>query len=140
MSNNLPESTTHKTLVGAIVKWVHKYYNEEMILYVDSENAMFTDELPPSINTCKPDVFAQGRKSKNIVIGEAKTTQIDLESDHSEIQFTAYLEYCKKNSDCKLVVATPLNIINCAKSIIDVLKKKLHCEQVHTEMINPLYY
>ena len=55
-------------------------------------------------------------------------------------QFSSFLEYCSNTNECKLVIAVPFNIVNCAKSIILSLKRRLKCEKVQTEIVNPLFY
>jgi hypothetical protein len=132
------ESILHKSLVVAIQEWVKSSFSEEMIIYIDSENSTLLKNMPSQINGHIPDIYAMGRRINRIIIGEAKTSQCDLESEHSEGQILSYLKHCVNKQDSIVVLAVPLHLINCAKSIISSLKRRNNLETVKTIVLNPL--
>lgn len=132
------ESILHKFFVKTIKEWILSFCSEEMIILCDSENSFFSKNSPPKIDSYIPDVFAFGRISKKTIIGEAKTSQIDLESEHTERQIIAFLKYCLKKKDSIFVLVVPLYLVNCSKSLLSSLKVKNGCEAVKTYVTNPL--
>ena len=118
------ESTLHKTLVIIIESWVKINSPEEMIVYIDSEKSS-SGNIPPRIDVFIPDVFAKGRNSERLIIGEAKSSQRDLESEHSEKQLIAYLRHCKNKLNSVVILAVPFNIYNCAKSLLEAIKTEV---------------
>lgn len=129
------ESTLHKTLVTIIERWMKTNSLEEMIVYVDSEKS-FSGNMPPRIDTFIPDVFAKGRNSERMIIGEAKSSQRDLESEHSEKQLIAYLRHCKNKLNSVVVLAVPFDIYNCAKSLLEAIKKQNQLISIKTEVLS----
>ncbi len=132
------ESILHKSYVEIIKQWILKSSPEEMIIWCDSDDNIFSKNFPPKIDSYIPDIFALGKQSKRIIIGEAKTSQRDLESEHSEEQLTAYLKHCLKADNSMVVLAVPLCLINCAKSLLYALKRRNSIGSVATSVINPL--
>jgi hypothetical protein len=132
------ESILHKFFVKTIKEWILSFCSEEMIILCDSENSFLSKDIPPKIDSYIPDVFAFGRISKKFIIGEAKTSQIDLESEHTERQIIAYLKYCLKKKDSIFVLVVPLYLVNCGKSLLSYLKVENGCEAVQTHVTNPL--
>jgi hypothetical protein len=131
------ESILHKSLVETIHKWIINSFSEEMIIYIDSEKSIFLKNIPQQIDGYIPDIYASGRRVDRIIIGEAKTSQWDLESEHSEGQIMTYLRHCVNKPDSLVVLAVPLRLINCAKSLVTSLKRKNNLERVKTLILSP---
>jgi len=130
----LVESNLHKSLVKIIERWINSYSSEEMVVYADAEDS-YSGNIPPKIDTFIPDIFAKGINNKYVIIGEAKSSQRDLESEHSEKQFIAYLRYCKNKPDSIVVLAVPFNILNCARSLVVAIKRQNKLTLVKTEVL-----
>jgi hypothetical protein len=133
----LVESKLHKTLVKIIERWIKSYSSEEMIVYADSEDS-FLGNIPPKIDTFIPDIFAKEINSKYVIIGEAKSSQRDLESEHSEGQLVAYLKYCKNQSESIVVLAVPFNIVNCAGALLEAIKRQNQLTLVKTLVLTSI--
>lgn len=118
------ESQTHKDLLVKICKWI-KSSDETAIILCDEVDAVGQTDLPPMINDVRPDVYAIGRARYRYIIGEAKASQSDLESEHTIKQLTAYIEFCVSTENSVLVVAVPVMLINCTKNLIRNLKNRL---------------
>ena len=131
------ESNLHKSLVKIIGRWINSYSSEEMIVYTDAEDS-FSGNIPPKIDTFIPDIFAKEMNSKYVIIGEAKSSQRDLESEHSEKQLIAYLRYCKNKPNSIVVLAVPFNIVNCARSLVQAMKKQNQLTLVKTEVLTSI--
>lgn len=117
------ESIVHQELVASIKCWITKTQKEETIFYSDSnELASRSDEPPNKIYGYIPDVYAIGKNSNCIYVGEAKSSQADLESEHSQEQLKAFLKYCAQNNAI-FIIAVPVYLMNCAASLIRYIKK-----------------
>ena len=136
----MAESILHKKLISLIEHWILETFEEKMIIYCDSEDNLLNDSKPPMIFTRFPDVYAIGMKSNRVIVGEAKISQNDLESKHSEEQFTAYLTHCKSKKKAMTVLAVPIELINCAKSLIAFIKRKNNLHSVETQIVNPFLF
>jgi len=132
----LVESHLHKSLVKIIERWIRSYSSEEMTVYVDSEDSL--GNIPPKIDIFIPDIFAKEIYNKYVIIGEAKSSQRDLESDHSEKQIVAYLKYCKNKPNSIVVLAVPFNILNCARSLVKAIKRQNQLNLVKTEVLTSI--
>jgi hypothetical protein len=108
-----------------------------MIVYVDSEDS-FLGNIPPKIDIFIPDIFAKEIHNKYVIIGEAKSSQRDLESEHSENQLVAYLRYCKNKPNSMVVLAVPFNIVNCARSLVQAIKRQNQLTLVKTEVLTSI--
>lgn len=129
------ESLLHKRLVAKISKWVQRTSAEEIIILSDAADSSLTGSSPPRLEGCIPDIYAIGKKSNFIFIGEAKASQFDLESGHSEKQFETYLKHCSVKQSSMVILAVPLELINCAKSILCAIKKANNLKEVSTYVL-----
>jgi len=132
----MTESVLHTLLREKIVRWITKNHHEGFSIYSDSENNIYTKAYTPPINSFIPDVFATGNESKKVIIGEAKASQWDLDSEHSENQILAYLHYCSERTNAMLVLAVPVELINYAQSLLRALKRRNDLVSVETHVIN----
>jgi hypothetical protein len=129
------ESFLHKSLVDLIVQWINNNSIGELIIYVDSDSSRFSG-IPPRIDSFIPDVFAKGVRGIDILVGEAKSSQRDLESEHSDKQLTAYLKYCQNKPRSMVLLAVPLDLCNCAKSLIESKKRQNQLTDVETKVLS----
>lgn len=132
----MTESSVHKELLKAIEKWVIESSSEEMIIFKDSEESMLRRNRSPSIGGYVPDIYAIGKNTGNIFIGEAKATEYDLESERSEKQLKAFIEHCKNKYDAIFVLAVPLHFVGSARSIIRSIKHVNDLHDVRTYVID----
>ncbi len=130
------ESILHKRLVTQLQTWVTNYSVEEKIIYCDYEYSFYNKDHPPLVEGYMPDIYAISRKTKIIILGEAKTTQKDLESEHSEKQISAFLNYCSNQNNSVFVLAVPFIFVNCGKSFLSFLKRTNNISNVETHVIN----
>lgn len=136
----MSESIIHKKLIAIIQRWIKKMSKEEMTVYCDSEDNILRDNKPPSIYSYIPDVYAVGLKSNRIIVGEAKISRTDLESEHSEMQLLAYLRHCKTKDHAFIVLAVPIELVNCAKSFVEFIKRRNNLQAIETHVINTLCF
>jgi hypothetical protein len=129
----MSESKLHKELVKTLILWVNKHVDcDDIILLADIG---VKDKLPFVIRYCRPDIYASSRYGSNKIIGEAKTTLSDLESEHTIKQLEEYIQYCLNNK-CKLLIATPYDLKQYAKGkLASVMRDGVN---VSFEIISPL--
>ncbi len=132
----MTESILHKMLVEKIKQWILGVSKEEMLIFCDLENKSLGNDMPPKVESYIPDVYAIGKISNNVIIGEAKTSQWDLESEHSEWQIKAFLKHCSEKKNSMVVLAVHPELINCAKSLLSSSKRKNNLQLVETQVIN----
>jgi hypothetical protein len=92
-------------------------------------------EKPPAFGGFHPDVFAEDTPPTFTIIGEAKTAA-DLETNHSKLQFRAYLAHLKFHPSPRLVVATPWYAQNSARTLLAVAKREANAEEVTIEFVH----
>jgi hypothetical protein len=134
----LSESTTHMSLVRAIVVWIntHSEFSAHAAVLVSSPEST-ADNLPPSINGRIPDVFSHHSAINSVLIGEAKTAG-DIESYRSREQFADYLRFLSEQKQSHLVVAVPWYCVNQARSLLKAIQRTTKTYQVRITVLDKL--
>ncbi|HUT04532.1 MAG TPA: hypothetical protein VM163_11660 [bacterium] len=134
----MSESVVHQVLVKRMADWVAEELlggNSASIL-LDSPSIKLTGR-PPTINGHVPDLFADDKTSRLLVIGEAKSAR-DLETDRSEKQIIAFLEYCSIHKDALFVLAVPWHRTRLARNLLRIWKGRMGSQSVSTEVLDML--
>lgn len=129
------ESLTHIQLVQRIVTHVRSQFPASCLCVQEDLPETLRCEKPPMIEGYHPDIFAEDTPPTFTLIGEAKTAA-DLETEHSKLQFRAYLGYLKLRSCPHLVVATPWYARNSARSLLAAAKRDVDAEAVAVEFVH----
>jgi hypothetical protein len=109
------EGSLHARLVQELVTFIRRMPRELSVPTLVDLPGTDQELKPPTLNGFVPDVYVPGTSP---IIGEAKTLR-DLETEHTRLQISAFLESISGSSSpgC-LVLAVPLTGVNYAKSII----------------------
>ncbi len=112
------EKSFHAYLVQKIKKWIdYKYGLSDFVVYEDSPSG-----TPYKIFNHVPDIYATSHKNRLKIIGEAKASRSDLESIRSRDQYLDYFEKCLLEQETVLILAVPVDLVQCARSLIQALK------------------
>ena len=132
------ESQVHRSLVERMAAWVAAEVlgGDGSVALIDS-SALGRAGRPPAINGYVPDLYAEDRAPTPMVVGEAKTAR-DLETERSERQIGAFLEYCSVHGNALLVLAVPWHCTRSARSMLCALKGRLAAEVVATRVLDML--
>ncbi len=104
----MPESATHAALVQAVIVYAKREFGDLADIAVREDAVRpVRGERPPKIEGYVPDVFATDVPTTTTFIGEAKT-QLDIETDHSRRQISAFLSYLSKTPRGVFVLSVPL--------------------------------
>ena len=129
------ESLTHTQLVQRIVSHLRVQFPNSCLCVFRDLPETLRCEKPPLIAGYHPDIFAEDTPPTFTVIGEAKTAA-DLETEHSKLQFRAYLIYLKLRPQPRLVVATPWYAQNSARTLVAAAKRDVSAEIVAVEFVH----
>ena len=117
----MSESVEHRILVEELSGWVLRELleNDRGYLRVDNESYRNSEYSKLIVNGFRPDVFAFVNRSNLLVIGEAKTA-LDIDREHSVMQYRSYYDTCILNSgESYIVFAVPFA---CAPRLRNVLR------------------
>lgn len=104
----MPESATHAGLVRSIVRFAESEFGSlDNVAIREDAICPMRGEKPPRIGGYTPDVYAADVPTTRTLVGEAKT-QADLETQHSERQIAAFLEFLARTPGGIFVLAVPL--------------------------------
>ncbi len=132
------ESAIHIMLVEHMAEWV-----ADELLGGDAAAVLLDlpskgpSGRPPAINGHIPDLYVDEKTSSLLVVGEAKTAR-DLESERSEKQISAFLEYCALHTNVLVVGAVPWDRSRLAQSLLRMLKRRLGERSVETTVLEML--
>jgi hypothetical protein len=114
----MAESKLHGDLVRALMHWMQEKYCSYygVCFFKDSFDELRATN-PPNIGGFVPDVLAEDTPPTFTAIGEAKTPD-DIETQHSQAQFAAYLNFLQYRPKPQLVLAVPLIILPTARQIL----------------------
>lgn len=128
-------SNTHIELVRAIANWVKENCSadESAKLLIDLPETPATSK-PPVVGGFIPDAYIKHTKP---ILGEAKTS-LDIETQHSREQYTAYLKHLKMFENSILVMAVPWHCIPQTRSLIAKIQKTYDAVQVKIIFIDKL--
>lgn len=128
-------SNTHIELVRAIANWVivNCSENEHASILLDLPECASSNK-PFTINGYTPDMYI---KSLRRILGEAKT-RLDIETNHSRAQYSAYLNHLKQYENSIMVIAVPWFAVPQARSLINSIKATQDAMNVETIFIEKL--
>jgi len=101
----MSESDLHKQLVAAIVPHIALRVSAGGLLFVDGAHDL-SDGCPPTLSSVRPDIFARGRITKDVIIGEAKTAG-DIDNGHTFEQLQIYFDYLAHEQSGELWLSVP---------------------------------
>ena len=92
-------------------------------------------EKPPIIEGYVPDVFVTDVPITTTLIGEAKT-RLDLETDRSRRQITAFLSYLSKTPRGIFVLSVPMIAGATARHLLSELNESFACAATQTVVLD----
>lgn len=103
----MPESATHARLVQAVIAYVEREFGglADIAIREDAVRPL-RGERPPRVEGYVPDVYAKDVPTTTTVIGEAKT-KLDLQTEHSRRQISAFLSYLSNTPRGVFVLSVP---------------------------------
>jgi hypothetical protein len=114
----VPESINHVALVSRLLTYVQNTMNGNLHLHVLHDlPGPIGSERPPLISGFRPDLYATDMTRQTVLVGEAKTT-LDLETEHSRAQYTAYVRHLSIFSAPTLILAVPWHLRVRAKTLL----------------------
>jgi hypothetical protein len=132
----MTESAAHARLVQALVVFVEQELGKlaELSVREDSLRASRCGR-PPRIHGYVPDVFATNVPTTATLIGEAKTSA-DLETERSERQIRAFLDYLAQTPNGIFVLSVPLTAVATARRLVSRLNPPLAWVQTRAVVID----
>ena len=132
------ESAVHMSLVERMADWVadELLSGNAAAILLDLPSSRSVSH-PPLIYGHMPDLYVDDNIARVLVIGEAKSAR-DLETERSERQISAFLEYCSLHENALLVLAVPWHRTRLARSLLRMLKRKLGVQPVATKVLEML--
>ncbi len=132
------ESAVHAALVERMAERIAGEYfgGDTAAILLDSASGRSTGR-PPAVGGHVPDLYVDARKHRLLVLGEAKTTR-DLETERSERQIGAFLQYCSLHDNALFVLAVPWHRARFARSLLRMLKRRLGVDSVETRVLDML--
>jgi len=112
----VPESQEHINLVRALSAWTVERFSDssyDFYILVDLPDVV---EKPDFIAGFRPDLFARA-PGRLTLVGEAKTTA-DLETEHTQRQVAAFLQFLSRVPGAVFVMATPWPAHASAKNLV----------------------
>lgn len=114
----MPESAMHADLVKAILAFAaHELGSLADIAVREDAVRPLRGERPPRIAGYTPDVYAVDVPTTRTLIGEAKT-RTDLETEHSQRQIAAFLDYSAQSPGGLFILAVPMIARPAARRLI----------------------
>jgi hypothetical protein len=92
-------------------------------------------DKPPKVGAFRPDVYAIDAPVTRTIIGEAKTAT-DLETEHSGMQFAAFLTYLRLQPNPILIASVPWHAKATARSLLQVLSSRLDAGAVEIVVLD----
>ena len=137
-TKGMPETRQHIQLVRVMLEYVCSNYldGDKSFLLIDS-SAFPHQGRPPNIGGFIPDLYARHPRTKNLIVGEAKSIQ-DFETKHTLAQLTEFLNYCERFSGAVFVLAVPWVIQRNAESLVRVLTSRHGLKHVDTVVLEQL--
>ncbi len=119
------ESALHRRLVESLIEAMERRHQEIRSVVIFADHYRFGSELPPTIGSFTPDVFASNFPATFRVIGEAKTRD-DLETERSRRQLMAFLDHLSLHPPGALWIAVPYNVAPRARHLIRSVRRPEH--------------
>lgn len=119
------ETSAHTLLVERLISYVQAMHRPPRGLLILADHHSFGHNRPPQIAGYTPDLFASDLPATFEVIGEAKT-MADLETDRSQRQIRAFLDYLSVRQDTSFyLVVPPFQRLRSA-AVLDALRGPAH--------------
>lgn len=108
----------HQYLVQLIAQWCNERGDCGAHLVITDDYSIGYSRLPPTISGFRPDLVWMNADGSFHFIGEAKTRG-DLANDHTNKQFTAFLDLLYRQESGTLIVAVPWGMEGRARSLLN---------------------
>lgn len=128
----MSESNEHRDLVLKMTEILQQRY-PRFRLVSDIRLSLGGQDIPPIIDSRRPDIFAQRQEA--VLIGEAKTFQ-DLETKRSEAQINAFIQHVEKHGGCFILGVYGDGAANRAKTILRFASKRFPLKQCQLEVFD----
>ena len=130
------ESVIHMMLVERMAEWVANelFAGNAAVILLDVPSRRTTGR-PPAIDGHVPDLYVDEKTSRLLVIGEAKSAR-DLETERSERQIGAFLEYCSLHENALFVLAVPWHKVRFARCLLRMLQRNLRTPSVSIKVLD----
>lgn len=134
----MPESLVHMRLVDSLSHWVSEalFRGDKGAIMVDSPGAG-PHGRPPRVLGYVPDLYAEGARRFQVVVGEAKTPR-DLDHPRTFEQLSAFLRYAAHYESSLIVVAVPWYVERFAKALLQRLVQQNALDRVSTHVLEKL--
>ena len=129
----MSQSELHQELVEAVAARIKERFAEAQVL-IDIQSAP-GDEVPPIIESYRPDVYARSRAMEEIIIAEAKTPR-DVNSRRSLEQLSAFLRHLGRMDRGSLILSVPGHCADLAKSTLRFLHHESETRQTTLEVFD----
>jgi hypothetical protein len=121
----MPESASHARLVQFILSHIDREFGSLSDIAVKEDNALsLRGERPPMIGGYVPDVYVTNVPTTFTIIGEAKTRK-DLETEHSQAQVRAFLDFLAHTPGGVFILSVPLAAAATARRIINIASREV---------------
>jgi hypothetical protein len=111
------ESSRHVRLVEELINEVQTRHANGKQLIMLAEHVRFGPDRPPKLGGFVPDLFAHDIPITSRIIGEAKT-ELDMETDRSQLQLAAFLDHLSLYANSSMYVAVPWAFAPRARTIL----------------------
>lgn len=129
----MPESQVHINLVKALAAWTVERFSGNFYDFYILADLPDSTEKPDLIAGFRPDLFARA-PGRLTLVGEAKTTS-DLETEHTQRQVAAFLQYLSAVPGAVLVMATPWPARASAKNLVGRIARQLGITNVELRFL-----
>ena len=119
----MSQSEKHANLIREVAAAIGRRYPSVSITTDLQQNP--GDEVPSIINGFKPDVYARWEKTGLIIIAEAKTTNKDIDNQHTLNQVTSFLNYLNNKKSGLFILSVTGCMANHAKTMLRFVLKEL---------------
>ena len=129
----MSQSDAHSDLVQSIVEKLAQRYPG---INLNADLQQFPgDELPPLIDSYRPDVYGWQGDEGLLVIAEAKTDH-DIDNPHTRAQLTSFISYLEKQKQgCFILVVTGVGATR-AKTLLRFMRVELQVKNTNLEVFD----
>jgi hypothetical protein len=132
----MSESSTHASLVLALIEFAALELGPLADLAVRDDSVRpMRGERPPRINGHVPDLYATNVPTTATLIGEAKT-RADLETERSQGQIAAFLEYLAHTPGSIFVLGVPPSTVATGRRLVERLNAPFAVAGTRTVVIS----
>jgi hypothetical protein len=127
----MPEGDLHKLLVRRLTQSLRMRANTSWFMFVDGDDDQ-THGCPPQLINARPDVYARERERRHLVIGEAKTRDVDTLHTHQQLE--TYFHHLAQELSGELVMAVPYFYAGQALWVCRHARRKVGADAIRFEV------